>query len=62
MEEEIIISSNINSIRNSKEVILGLLNKIYLLNEQVNSLKIENKRMSQCLKVPVKIQKDLQII
>ena len=62
MEEEITISHGLNNIRNSKEIILGLLNKIYLLQEQVNSLKAENKKFSLMLKPNQKINKELEII
>jgi len=62
MEEEIIISGNIQNIKNTKEIVLGLLNKIYLLNEELNTLRAENKRMSLLLK-PCKLpERDMQVI
>ena len=62
MQEEITISNNLQSIRNSKEIILGLLNKIYLLQEEVNSLKAENKKLVLTFKSCPMPKRDLDII
>ena len=62
MEEEIIISNQLHNIRNSKEVILGLLNKIYLLQEEVNSLKGENKKLTLTFKSCPMPKRELEII